>query len=232
MNYYETPVLLSQFPAFIKRPLRRWHRHYVLGRAVTRLHKLAVGERPARGLVEDLIYGWGNEGMSAGPEYLGETVVQAEATSGHVLECGSGLTTLVLGLIATRRKRQVVSLEDCAGYAKLVRTRLAKHNAAAGVHVVDAPLVDYGAFTWYEMAAAPPLRFSLVICDGPSPVCPTGRYGLVPVVRNRLEPGCVIVLDDVETEINSHIVRRWAAELRVEPQVLGRDKPFAVMRIP
>ena len=41
-----------------------------------------------------------------------------------------------------------------------------------------------------------PGQFALVVCDGPPSGTLGGRYGLVPVMREHLQPGCVILLDD------------------------------------
>lgn len=92
--------------------------------------RLARGDDASRRLFDNLVYGWGNEGMSAQPEYLAEVITQARATPGAILECGAGLTTLILGLIARRRAGRVISLEENGLYAQDVRSRLARYSIA------------------------------------------------------------------------------------------------------
>jgi hypothetical protein len=77
-----------------------------------------------------------------------------------------------------------------------------------------APLKSYAGYSWYD----PPLsrwsrNFSLVVCDGPPADTPGGRYGLAPIMREHLAPGCVILLDDAEREPEREIAQRWSAEL-------------------
>src|SRR5436853_7521373 len=81
--------------------IRSAHRDLVLGRAVARFArdpaKVADGSQE---VLNDLIYGWGNEGWCGHNEYLAACIEGALTTRGPILECGSGLTTLLLGIIA------------------------------------------------------------------------------------------------------------------------------------
>ena len=53
--------------------------------------------------------GWGNEGYSADTSYLEAIRHWASRVHGPILECGSGLTTLLLGIVA---RDQVTTLEQ------------------------------------------------------------------------------------------------------------------------
>jgi hypothetical protein len=74
-----------------------------------------------------------------------------------------------------------------------------------------------------------PGRFALVVCDGPPYDTKGGRYGLVPRMRERLQPGCVILLDDAYREQERAIARRWKAELGASFTILGATKPYIEM---
>ena len=60
-----------------------------------------------------------------------------------------------------------------------------------------------------------------------------GRYGLVPVMRERFAPGCVILLDDAQRTAERMIAERWARELGASLALEGDDdRAFAVLTLP
>jgi hypothetical protein len=94
------------------------------------------------------------------------------------------------------------------------------------------PLKAYTDFSWYE----PPLEsmpdgFALVICDGPDGSTPGGRYGLVPIMKGRLKPGSILLLDDAHREQEREIAKRWETELGTHSETLGFRKPFIRMTV-
>lgn len=150
---------------------------------------------------------------------------------GPILECGSGLTTILVGAIAQRTGQAHWALEHMPAWAAKVQKRLQQHQLDA-VHLCVSPLKDYGDFGWYD----PPLdtmpeNFSLVICDGPPSTTKDGRYGLIPIMHERLAPGCVILLDDAGREQERSIAERWAQELGASFEILGAEKPYIKMTL-
>ena len=94
------------------------------------------------------------------------------------------------------------------------------------------PLKDYGDFCWYDAPLeSMPGGFALVVCDGPPGCTKGGRYGLVPIMRERLKPGCVILLDDAGREQELAIARRWEVELGASFTILGSAKPHIKMTV-
>jgi len=154
---------------------------------------------------------WGNEGFTADIDFLEELVRRAQLTPGPVLECGSGLTTILLGLLVGRRGIEVWTLEhDREWHARVAR--VLKQRRIAGINLCIAPLRDYGGFSWYD----PPLKrmpkqFCLVVCDGPPGATPGGRYGLLPIMGEYLGSGCVILLDDAGPWA-TETLHRWTTE--------------------
>jgi hypothetical protein len=69
-------------------------------------------------LLDQLIFGWGNESWSADKTYLREVVEIAARTNGPTLECGSGLTTVLAGIVAANRGTRLCSLEHHGVWAK------------------------------------------------------------------------------------------------------------------
>jgi len=87
------------------------------------------------------------------------------------------------------------------------------------------PLKDYTGFSWYDPPLeSMPVSFALVICDGPPADTVGGRYGLVPIMRQRLKPSCIILLDDAVRDQDQEIAKRWEAELGTQSEILGDYK--------
>lgn len=213
-------------PAGLRRELRARHRATVLRRELR-----AFGASPLANAgdarFERLVYGWGNENWSAHGEYLRHIARRVADQGGAVLECGSGLSTLLLAAVAGRSGAHVWSLEHAPAWAARVRHALAHHGLSERVTVCDAPLVSYGDYTWYTPPADDAPVFTTVICDGPPGAVPGGRYGLLPVMRSRLAPDAVVLLDDAGRPEEQEILGRWRAEFGGQYRMLGQRRPLA-----
>jgi hypothetical protein len=115
----------SKTPAFVKQGVR----HSVVDptiRAIDawRLHraivKLRSGKTPDRELLGILRRAWGNESFSADVTYLSELAARVTSCSGPILDCGSGLTTIVAAAIAEHRDLAVWALEQNLDWARHV----------------------------------------------------------------------------------------------------------------
>ena len=219
-------------PASARNRLRAARREFVFQRAIKRFVRDpgACADEGSR-VLTDLVYGWGNEAWSAQNEYLAECIRQALACDGPTLECGSGLSTVLLGVVAKQRGYAHWTLEHTPEWATRVQAYLDRYGLDS-VALSTTPLKDYGAFSWYE----PPLesmpeQFSLVICDGPPADTKGGRYGLVPVMGARLRPGCVILLDDASREQERAIGTRWTSEVGASLEIAGSAKPYLRLRV-
>ena len=223
-------LVKSVVPQPIKRRLRAAHRRRALGRAIRELQAMPE-VRLTDALVQDLIYGWGNEGWSADAELFKAIAAYAAQAKGPIVECGSGLSTLLLGIVADRTGQRVWTLEHHGAWAERMRTALADFGIKS-VGIVHAPLRPYDGFSWY---GAPldrmPSGFALGICDGPPADTPGGRYGFFPVMRRHLAPGCAILVDDYERAPEKAIVERWRAEAPMHVDVHGTDQQYAVLTV-
>lgn len=78
-----------------------------------------------------------------------------------------------------------------------------------------------------------PKYFGMVVCDSlPKKSIPGDCYGLLPVMRNRLGTGSVILLDDVELENPDPALSRWLEELSASYQVCpSRASSYAVVML-
>jgi len=199
-------------PAQLKQSAKEALAERRLRRALRRISQLPEGELPSRELLRELQVGWGNDGFAARYDYLEEVLERAAGTKGPILECGSGLTSLLLGLYAGRRNVQTWSLEHIPEWHARVTGALQRHRIP-GVDVCLAPLREYGEFEWYDPPLdALPETFSLIVCDGPPGTINGGRYGLLPVLGTRLGADTLILLDDADREAETDVLERWVSE--------------------
>jgi glycosyltransferase involved in cell wall biosynthesis len=221
-------------PALLKRAVKQKLLERKLERAVARVRSLPLGQVPSAEMLLELQAGWSNEGYAARSDYLEAVAKIAATTSRPILECGSGLTTILVGLLAGRRGVKTYSLEHFPEWRARVTATLEQLQIAQ-VQVCSAPLREYHGFSWGFSWYDPPLaelppEFGLVICDGPPGTTAGGRYGLMPVLGERLPPGAVILLDDTERPSEVEVLSRWAAETSID--VSMRETPsgsFAVV---
>jgi hypothetical protein len=211
--------------AYIRKRQHAWQCAIMLRRGIRRLRKHPRGRDQ---IWRDLIDGWDNKRWSAGAEYLDAVAAAAVAEEGPILECGSGLTTLVLATISRRTRSPVWTLEHDARCFQLVQSHLHRFGLSANVRFT--PLHDYGDFDWYDIDASELPTFSLVVCDGPPKASRGGRVGLLPVLGECLAPGCVILLDDAARADERDILERWASGVRLHYDIRG-ERPFAVVEL-
>ena len=230
-DFSATDWIKKRTPAGLKTAAKSALRRYDLKRAIRAIRQLPAGEVPDRKVLLMLTEGWGNPGYEAKLDYLVEVATKAAATPGPILECGSGLTTILTGLLAGRRGVELWSLEHTAEWRLRLMAVLSRHQIS-NTQVVLAPLREFDGFTWYDAPVELPDNFSLVICDGPPGDTPGGRYGLLPVAGNRLAKGAVILLDDVGRPSEQEVIERWRHETKLSVELHQNDEAgFATITI-
>ena len=224
-------IVKSVIPRPIKQFLDKAHRDFVFRRAIKAFMRNpeACAHAGNRVLI-DLIYGWGNEGWSALDEYLAACIHHVLRSDGPTLECGSGLSTIVLGVIAKKRGKSHWVLEDKAEWTVRVQQFLKRYNLDTVV-LCETSLKGFGSFSWYDAPVESMPDFDLVICDGPPFSTNGGRYGLAPIMKKRLKRGCIILLDDAGREQERAIAERWKTELGGSFEIFGSTKPFIKMTV-
>lgn len=181
---------------------------------------------------EDLIRAWGNERYSAGPDYLSACVRHARECNGPILECGSGLSTILIGVIAQRRGIKHAALEHKKSWANRTRAVLDNYGLKHTT-IFSGELKNYGDFDWYDPPAEVlPHNFDLIICDGPPGGTKGGRFGLMPVMRSRFSGDATILLDDAMREAEHALALDWSRTLGFSLDIVGASKPFAIIQAP
>ena len=199
-----------------------------LKHALGRIRRRPPAVRSER-LFELLAWGWGNRAYIVEVEYLRETIDRVRAATGSILECGSGLSTLVAGALLQGSKTTLYSLEhDEKWYARICA--MVEKFELRNVRPLLCPLKDFGEFSWYDVREDRlPQNISLVLCDGPPGTTKGGRYGLLPVVRAHLPPAALILMDDYKRAEERAVVARWISEFGGSLTVRGTRFPYAIL---
>jgi hypothetical protein len=143
----------------------------------------------------------------------------------RVLECGSGLSTLILARCLHERGGRLVALEHDPHWASSVASELKRQGLQGTAEVVEAPLEStrrsLDGSPWYsEERTATALQrlgdqVDLLVVDGP-PAFHAGtelsRYPALPTLLGALTRDCTVVLDDAHREGERQIVDLWEAE--------------------
>ncbi len=136
----------------------------------------------------------------------------------YVLECSSGLTSLLLARSCQRNaKGRVVSLEDGEQYAANTRSYIQRYGLDRHASVIHAPLqkiiIDEVAYAWYATRAIPDGEIEMLVIDGPSSfIQKNSRYPALPILHPRLANGCRVFLDDAARPDEREIVGLWLAK--------------------
>jgi hypothetical protein len=192
-----------------KRFLRATYNEWLFQKAFGQIRKLQLGETPRTADLADLQIGWGNSGWSGDATFLQAACWFASTCDGPIVECGSGLSTIILSAIPRRPRAELYTFEHIEEWQKRVSGKLADLHLSA--KVIHAPLHSYGEFDWYSVPESLPSNFSLAICDGPPSQTKGGRYGLLPVLGERLS-SALILLDDAERDAEQEMIARWQKE--------------------
>ncbi|MEV4420260.1 class I SAM-dependent methyltransferase [Patulibacter sp. NPDC049589] len=143
----------------------------------------------------------------------------------RVLELGSGTSTLLLARLLREQDRggTLVAVEHHPEWATWVGDRLAAEGLASIARVVVAPLAPHplgrGRLPWYDAAAfatamdGPPV--DVLIVDGPPAFrsdAALARYPALPAALPALDPGGIVVLDDIVRTGEAEILERWEDE--------------------
>lgn len=160
--------------------------------------------------------------------YLRHMAQKASMVDGNVLECGSGLSSLLLAVTAGRRGFSVHTFEHDPLIQRKLEGLVARYRLR-NITIHHTPIRSYGDFDWYEVPRDQVGKdFRLVICDGPARhLTDSGRYGLFPMMRDRLDPQCRVIMDDSNRSLDRHVIRRWRKEHQIEVQSYGRFLQFA-----
>lgn len=128
-----------------------------------------------------------------------------------VVECGCGISTIMLALATEGRDATVISLEHDPEWLSLTKHALATLRLHDRVSLRHAPLCNvpfddtpcYG----YPPAALTGVEPQLLFIDAPPQTI--GRKGVLPAVAKYLKRGTTILLDDARRDSERECVESW-----------------------
>jgi len=132
-----------------------------------------------------------------------------------VVECSSGLTTLMLARCCQMNGQgHVYSLENGAEYAQATRDALAHYGLSETATVLNAPLIDIflgeREFQWYSVEDLSADQIDMLVIDGPPGFIQIhSRYPALPVLMDKFADVCEVYLDDAGRDQERELVAQW-----------------------
>ncbi|MGH2985784.1 MAG: class I SAM-dependent methyltransferase [Solirubrobacterales bacterium] len=168
------------------------------------------------------------------PAALELVLARIGADCDRVVECGSGLSTIVIArLLAGRGHGRVEALEHEPAWASEVRRRIEDEGVADRARLVEAPLgahplAEPGCH-WYDPDAVASLSASidLLLVDGPpagEPGIERARYPALPALASRLRRGATVILDDAGRPGERWVLDRWQEQTGVRFERRSTDR--------
>jgi predicted O-methyltransferase YrrM len=150
----------------------------------------------------------------------------------HVVECGSGTSTVWIALAMRQRgSGHVTALEHDLHFADQTRAQLRAQGLEAWATVLDAPLTEIDlegrTVVWFDTAAfaSVPASIDLLFVDGPPGTTgPLARHPAYPLLASRLADGGVVVLDDTNRADERETADDWLSRTQDERQLVVRTK--------
>jgi hypothetical protein len=176
---------------------------------------------------------------SAAPDFLELIVGHAlSARPANVVECSSGLTTLMLAKCCELNGfGKVFSLENGAEFAADTRAEIERHALEKYADVIEAPLTGYELgdreYRWYALDGLSVHTIDMLVIDGPPGFIQRhSRYPALPLLFDRLAEGCTIFLDDAARADERQIVEMWSREFpAVEHEYVEAERGCSILRI-
>lgn len=168
---------------------------------------------------------------SESPEFLREVVTHLlQQKPEHVLELGSGVSTLVFARAMQRNGTgHVVTVEHEPFYAQQLKKWLREYKLEKWVTVIEAELTDYSIddrkYRWYTLNDIPVQPFDVIIADGRlAKESRCGRYPTLPLLQNRLGENSIVFVENVDDVNEREVLIRWSydyPQFQQQPRAAG-----------
>jgi hypothetical protein len=153
-----------------------------------------------------------------------------------IVEASSGVSSIILSewLMHTGSPARHHALDHLEKYAALTREKVLNPHS----QIWHAPLKEYliegKAWKWYDLSALEKVeQIDLLIIDGPTEdIQPLARYPALPLLRYKLSPQAIIILDDTNRAGEQAIIRLWQQEFGFQAKFLFTEKGACVLTWP
>lgn len=202
-------------------------RHYQFDRLVRQMLNAEEGPLP-HVLVPELFAHWGDPASRIGESYIRSCLAHAEECNGHILQCGPGLMTLVLGILCTRQasdKKRVWCLADDAHWANVMRSWLTQYGITHTHVVVSRPQM-FDGFVWYSVDPEQfPEEFALTLSNGGHSAV-SGVTGLTERMSQHLRKDCVVLARQVLSGTDQQRLQSWAKSHDLSCVLVDKQEGF------
>ncbi|MFB9069922.1 class I SAM-dependent methyltransferase [Citricoccus parietis] len=151
---------------------------------------------------------------------------------------GSGASTSWMGEFVRRHGGKIVSVDHLEEYAAQTRHEVEARGLGDTVEVRLSPLqpvdIKDQTFQWYGLEAFHDLRdIDLLVVDGPpKSTGENARFPALPVLLDRLAPGCLVVMDDFNRPDERAIVEGWLDQFpQFEPVETFNERIGMIRRV-
>jgi len=159
-----------------------------------------------------LVEVWNNK-WSLLPEQLQVIYEISKENGNNVLECGSGLSTFILGAL----DKKTISLENDLQWFSRVQPIIKSYKS---VELRYAPIKD----SWYDVSSYDKnILFDFIICDGPSRKI-SERDRLADFIKDKLADKAIILIDDYCEDALADKIRCLGFKIKT----MGVQKSYAI----
>jgi Methyltransferase domain len=179
-------------------------------------------------------------GWAASPDFLLEIALHIlKATPHIVVECGSGVSSVVIGrCLQLNGRGRLYSMEHDAEFAKSTRKEIEMHGLAAYATVLDCPLqpqeLNGTKRLWYSTDSFPNSGIDMLVVDGPPDhIEKLARYPTGALLFPRLTSGAVVFVDDLNRTDERKTFEIWSKEFPdFVPEIKDLEKGCGILRVP
>ncbi|MDH3640633.1 MAG: hypothetical protein OES38_00945 [Gammaproteobacteria bacterium] len=185
------------------------------------------------GLSEDQIIElwqtWGDDVSPSRVPYIRTSIVEAARASGPILQCGSGLSSLLIGILCHQAEapgKNLWILEHDPHWGSVIRSWLAQYEITKA-HVISAPAEQFDGFVSYVMdTSRMPGNFSLALCEASSAL-PSSARGIVERMGEHFDHRCVILARNAKRPRDLKYLADWAKSRRAPFLIQDAAEPYA-----
>jgi predicted O-methyltransferase YrrM len=163
-----------------------------------------------------------SRGWAASPDVLNLLVnLFTEKKPQYIIEAGSGISTIVFASLMKKFgiNGKIYSLDHDAHYAGITMDFIKRHGLENYVEILVTDFKEYtledAVYKWYniEKLSGIDVKFDMAFVDGPpTTVGNNARYPFYPLLKDKLNSNCVIVLDDAVREDEKEIIQKWTTQ--------------------
>jgi hypothetical protein len=171
---------------------------------------------------------WGDNLPASRIPYIRTSLAEAERCPGPILQCGSSLSSILIGILCHQAQaptKQLWILEHDPHWGSVIRSWLKQYEITKA-HVISARVEQFDGFVWYALDASRlPQNFSLVLCDTCAAL-PSSARGVLERVGDNLDQRCVILARNARRHRDRTHLANWAKSRKAPFIIQDAAEPY------